>query len=827
MYRSKKKLAATLLAAVMTFSVAGQMIPAAQAAGLTSRTTDVVTFASNALTHDRKPGNDELTYKLYLPKGYDENRKEGYPVLYLLHGSWGDEKGWDDFWSTLDEMIESGSIEPVIAVAPASGNSYWVDSEKYGAYESAVTTDLIAKIDKEHNTIDDRSGRYLMGYSMGGYGALRYGMAYPELFGAVTLLSPAIQKNEPPATSGAVERGSFGEPYDPALWTANNYPTAIESYVEQPHRVPVYIFAGDDDWNHLSEKEDLPADAYKYNMEVQAVQLYQELHRKNLFGLPFEKWEDVPGSPAELRIIDGGHDTDLWLTGFRDGLRYMMGKPESAELSPSYKAENYAPKRQGTVTTETAKLASLAGNTEGSVGTELSYRLYLPHGYTEEALTRYPVMYLLHGSGGTETSWDKFWPILDSMIESKKIPPVIAVAPVTGNSYWVDSGKFGDVESAVIQDLIPLIDDTYPTLASREGRGLVGFSMGGYGALRYSLAYPELFGGAALLSPAIQDGEAPATSGAVERGSFGEPFDPERWSELNYPQALKSYAEKKLPVPMYIIAGDDDWNHLSEKEDLPKDANRYNMEMQAVSLYQKLHRSNVFGYPFEKWEEVPGSPAELRIVNGGHSMSVWGDGFEQGLSCLFKNGLEAPTAGFKDIEKHWARADIEALAAQGIVAGRGEGRFAPEADITRAEFVSLLIRAFDLTADAANADPFFDVPKNAWYADALAAAMKAGIAQGNGDGKFWPDKPITREEMAVFASRALEAGGSVPEKPEPGSDASFNDEAQISAWALPAVKQTTELGLLQGYPDGAFGPGVQATRAHAAVILNRLLGIVE
>ncbi|WP_182914449.1 alpha/beta hydrolase-fold protein [Paenibacillus sp. 1011MAR3C5] len=824
MHRSKKKLAAALLAAVMTFTVVGQVSPA-QAAGQSGRTTEVVTFASDALTRDRMPGNDELTYKLYLPKGYDENRKEGYPVLYLLHGSWGDEKGWDDFWGTLDEMIESGSIDPVIAVAPASGNSYWVDSDKFGAYESAVTKDLIAKLDNEHNTIADRSGRYLMGYSMGGYGALRYGMAYPELFGAVTLLSPAIQKNEPPVTSGAVERGSFGDPYDPSLWTANNYPTAIESYVKQPHRVPVYIFAGDDDWNHLSEKEDLPADAYKYNMEVQAALLYQELHRKNLFGLPFEKWEDVPGSPAELRIINGGHDTDLWLTGFRDGLRYMMGKAESAELSPSYKAENYTPTRQGTVTTETAKLASLTGNTDGTVGTELSYRLYLPHGYNEEAPTRYPVMYLLHGSGGTETSWDKFWPILDSMIESKKIPPVIAVAPVTGNSYWVDSGKFGDVESAVTQDLIPLIDHTYPTIASREGRGLVGFSMGGYGALRYSLVYPELFGGAALLSPAIQDGEAPATSGAVERGSFGDPFDSARWTELNYPQALKSYAEKKRPVPMYIIAGDDDWNHLSEQEDLPKDANRYNMEVQAVSLYQQLHRSNVFGYPFEKWEDVPGSPAELRIVNGGHSMNVWADGFEQGLSYLFKNGLQAATAGFKDIEKHWAKADIEALAAQAIVTGRAEERFAPEANITRAEFAALLVRALGLTTEAADAEPFFDVPMDAWYADALAAAMKAGIAQGNGDGKFWPDKPITREEMAVFAIRALAANGSAPE--EPGTVASFKDEAQISTWAIHAVKQTAGLGLLQGYPDGAFGPGIQATRAHAAVILNRLLAMLE
>lgn len=638
MSRSKKKFAAMLVASAMVWILAAGSIPT-HAEKVNKRTTTVVTFASQALVQDSTPDNDELTYKVYLPTGYDKNRATGYPVLYLLHGSHGDENGWDDFWETLDDMIESGSIEPVIAVAPSSGNSYWVDSVKFGAYESAVTQDLIAKVDQDYNTVADRGSRYLMGYSMGGYGALRYSLAYPDLFGASTLLSPAIQKDEPPATSGAVERGSFGDPYDPELWTANNYLTALESYVKQPFRVPVYIFAGDDDWNHLSEKEDLPEDAYKYNMEVQAVQLYQELHRKNIFGLPFEKWEDVPGNPAELRIINGGHDTDLWLIGFRDGLHYMLGSSDSPELSPVYSAEQYAPNHTGTVSTETAVLPSLSADT--AEGDEMKYRLYLPHGYKPKGKTQYPVLYLLHGSGGTETSWDKFWPILDAMIDEKRIPPVIAVAPVTGNSYWVDSDKFGAVESAVIDDLIPLIDTNLNTIASREGRGLVGFSMGGYGALRYSLVYSELFGGATLLSPAIQDAEAPATSGAVERGSFGEPFDPERWTELSYPKALETYAAKKLPVPMFIITGDDDWNHLSEKEDLPDDAYKYNMEWQAVSLYEKLHRSNIFGLPFEKWEDVPGSPAELRIVNGGHNMDVWAAGFEEGLPYMFANGLRA------------------------------------------------------------------------------------------------------------------------------------------------------------------------------------------
>lgn len=611
-----------------------------QAENQSARTTTIKTITSAELVSDNTVGNDELTYKVYLPKGYDSVRAEGYPVLYLLHGSNGTESSWDNFWGKLDGMIEDGVIEPVIAIVPKSGNSYWVNSNKFGAYESAIINDLIPEVDQNYNTIDDRSGRYILGYSMGGYGALRYAMQYPELFKATTLLSPAIQRDEPPVTSGAVERGSFGEPYDPALWTMNNYPTAINHYVNQSNRVPVYIVAGDDDWNHLSEKEDLPSDAYKYNMEVQAVKLYEELHRKNLFNQSFDKWADVPASPAELRIINGGHDNDVWLKGFEEGLKYMFGKPESVDFKPVYSASNYAPIQIGTTATETFEPASLLNDT--TVGSTLSYKVYLPHDYDPNGTKRYPVMYLLHGSGGNANSWNKFWPILDTMIQQGEIPPVIAVAPVTGNSYWVDSQMFGAIESAVIQDLIPKIDNDYKTIDSREGRGVIGFSMGGYGALRYSLVYPQLFGGATLLSPAIQHDEAPASSGAVERGSFGDPFDPAIWDAKNYPAALIAYGAQSNVVPMFIMTGDDDWNHLSEKEDLPGDASKYNMEVQAVTLYQHLHRVNLFNKPFDKWEDVPASPAQLRILNGGHDMEVWAAGFEQGLPYMFANGLIAP-----------------------------------------------------------------------------------------------------------------------------------------------------------------------------------------
>lgn len=598
----------------------------------------VQTITSQALVHDDTAKNHKLTYKVYLPEGYDKKRAEGYPVMYLLHGSHGDENGWDDFWPKLDRMIEDGTIDPVIAVVPSSGNSYWVDSKKFGHYESAIIEDLIPKIDQKFNTVDDRSGRFLSGYSMGGFGALRYAMVYPELFSGTILLSPAIQNGQPPLTSGAVKRGSFGEPYDPEIWTANNYPTAIESYVKQPYRVPVYIVSGDDDWNHLSEKEDLPENAYMYNMEVQAVKLYQELHRKNLFNTDFEKWEEVPSNPAELRIINGGHGLDVWLQGFEEGLKYVFGKQESHTFSPTYDPKSYVVETKGTVASHEFLSPSLSADLkEGN--DMMKYNVYLPAGYNPDDEKEYPVLYLLHGSWGDAKSWDRFWPILDSKIAKNEISPVIAIAPITGNSYWVDSDEYGAVESAFVNDLIREVDQKYLTISSREGRGLIGYSMGGYGALRYSLVYPEMFGATTLLSPSLQHDEAPITSGAVQRGSFGNPFDPSVWNELNYPKALKEYGDQSYEVPIFIYAGDDDWNHLSEKEDLPPDAYRYNMEVQAVTLYEHLHRSNVFSRPFEKWEEVPGSPAELRILNGGHDTQLWGYGFEQGLDYMFENGL--------------------------------------------------------------------------------------------------------------------------------------------------------------------------------------------
>ena len=234
-------------------------------------------------------------------------------------------------------------------------------------------------------------------------------------------------------------------------------------------------------------------------------------------------------------------------------------------------------------------------------------KIQLPDGY-DDTDTRYTTIYLLHGSGGDENDWDEGLDIVDSLIKAKAIPPFITVSPSSGTSWWVDGRE--RFESAVINELIPRIDADYRTISSREGRVVAGFSMGGYGALRYALLYSHLFDAAILLSPAIYAELLPGGSSARSSGAFGDPFNPQLWEASNYPSLLRIYREKKLPVSIYIACGDDDWNH--------EEGFRFNVEQQSTLLYGELRKNLA-------------SPAELRIMDGGHSWKVWKKAFTEGL----------------------------------------------------------------------------------------------------------------------------------------------------------------------------------------------------
>lgn len=180
-----------------------------------------------------------------------------------------------------------------------------------------------------------------------------------------------------------------------------------------------------------------------------------------------------------------------------------------------------------------------------------------------------------------------------------------------------------------------------------------------------------------------------------------------------------------------------------------------------------------------------------------------------------------PTVSFADLGTvSWAQEAIQALAAKGIIKGLNANTFAPTKTVTRAEFVTMLVRALNLT-DAGGTSSFNDVKQGAWYTDSIAIAVKAGLVQGSGKGKFEPGREVTREEMVIMIANALKDQLQPIDKNAALSK--FADKSNIAPYAQEAIAQLTQLGIVNGVEGGKFAPKGLANRAQSAVIIFRML----
>lgn len=172
---------------------------------------------------------------------------------------------------------------------------------------------------------------------------------------------------------------------------------------------------------------------------------------------------------------------------------------------------------------------------------------------------------------------------------------------------------------------------------------------------------------------------------------------------------------------------------------------------------------------------------------------------------------------FSDVkEGHWAKRMLQILAAKHIVNGVDELRFNPEGKTTRAEFVTLLANALNLKADGVN-NTFIDVKADAWYADSVAAAIKAGITSGISANQFAPDKFISRAEMVTMIVRSAGI------QPKSEATVGYTDAHDIPRWALPYIAAAAEANLVRGRGSNLFAPQSNATRAEAAQLVYNLL----
>ena len=164
----------------------------------------------------------------------------------------------------------------------------------------------------------------------------------------------------------------------------------------------------------------------------------------------------------------------------------------------------------------------------------------------------------------------------------------------------------------------------------------------------------------------------------------------------------------------------------------------------------------------------------------------------------------------------WMDPYLNQMKEWGVMKGDANGELHGERAITRAEFVAMLNRAFAYQEMGAN--PFTDVPDNAWYADDIRIAYKAGYFQGSSATTASPNALVTREQAVALVGRSLRL------KNTPGSTQDYQDGKRISTWSRGIVRQATDMGIINGYADGTFRPQEPITRGQAASVLSRAIG---
>lgn len=179
------------------------------------------------------------------------------------------------------------------------------------------------------------------------------------------------------------------------------------------------------------------------------------------------------------------------------------------------------------------------------------------------------------------------------------------------------------------------------------------------------------------------------------------------------------------------------------------------------------------------------------------------------------------TSPFTDIGSSyaWASDAVAYLYSIGVVKGTGDLKYHPSDNVTRADFLVMLARAFDLNSNTT--DNFSDVPPGAYYYSAVAAAKHLGIASGSG-GKFHPSSSLSRQDAMVFLMRTLKVRG-IALTPGTSADLSgFSDAANVSDYAVTAMATLVKAGILTG-SGGKLNPQAGITRAEMAVILYKVL----
>ena len=261
-------------------------------------------------------------------------------------------------------------------------------------------------------------------------------------------------------------------------------------------------------------------------------------------------------------------------------------------------------------------------------------------------------------------------------------------------------------------------------------------------------------------------------------------------------------------------------------------------QLNEVSRLMKQHASEInsaedIESAYETYaDQVAGEDDDNNSSSGGGSSSSGGSGSNRRPSTgsgstitddnKDDNNDVTYDTNFSDLgDAAWAESSVKYLASKGIISGKGDGRFYPNDTVTREEFVKIIVEAFKIYSNTATVE-FEDVDSGRWSYGYIASAYRAGIIAGNSDTTFNPAGEMTRQDMAVIMYRVANLVGLGLNS----ADVTFADGADIADYAKEAVGALCSAGIINGTGDNCFSPLETVTRAQAAKIAYELMNAI-
>ena len=423
---------------------------------------------------------------VYTPPGYEAG-SDRYPVLYLLHGGGDEDSGWSTIGRAgfiLDNLLAAGKARPMIVVMPngslpmpanlprftpgakPSPEAMAAMAAAQGRFTNELMKEIVPQVEKNFRVLADREHRAVAGLSMGGGQTLQAVTSHPDQFAYVAVWSAGIGQNA-------------------ADWETRNAAFLGNPKINQWIKL-FSIRVGEKDFT-LSGSKALAEVLTRHGIKNQ-------LHL-SAGGHTWINWRHYLNELAPRLFAPVAETSGATQSAPPPSASPAAGRTPVPATAPA----GFDARRQGI---ERGKVETVEYDSK-TVGVKRKMLVYTPPGYSKDA--KYPVLYLLHGIGDTETGWIQKGSadaILDNLHADKKLVPMIVVMPNGRASADPPPANifdrsqfdaFANFEKDLLKDVIPYVESHYSVQADREHRALAGLSMGGGQSLNFGLKNLDTF----------------------------------------------------------------------------------------------------------------------------------------------------------------------------------------------------------------------------------------------------------------------------------------------------------------------------------------------